>query len=342
MHLANALARAVLALACGSVAQAAFAQSREVNLYTTREPALVKPFAEAWTAKTGIKVNTVFLNNGLAERVASEGARSPADVLLVVDVNSLVDMVEKGVTQPVNSAALNAAIPPSLRDPVGQWYSLSLRARTVFLSTALPAGPMTYEELASPRYKGKICIRSGQHPYNTALIAHLIARDGEAAAEQWLRGLKANLARKPGGGDREVARDIMGGLCEVGLGNSYYVGLMRSGAGGPAQGKWGEAINVVLPTLAKGGTHVNVSGAAVAKHAPNRDNAVRFLEFLVSEEGQGIYAKAGFEYPVRKGASVDPIIARLGPLNVDALPLGDIAKHRGTASKLVDKVGFDN
>ena len=154
--------------------------------------------------------------------------------------------------------------------------------------------------------------------------------------------MKANLARRPAGGDREVARDIMGGLCDIGLGNSYYVGLMRSGAGGPDQRKWGEAINVVLPVLAKGGTHVNISGAAVAKYAPNRANAVRLLEFLVSDEAQAIYAKANFEYPVKKGAAMDPIIAKLGTLNVDPMSLGEIAKHRRAASLLVDKIGFDN
>lgn len=333
--------RATLGAVCASAFFSGAALAEEINLYTTREPGLVQPLLQAYTAKTGVKVNTVFMKDGLPERVASEGARSPADVLMAVDVNALVDMTEKGVTQPVKSAALEAAVPANLRDPAGNWFALSMRARTLYEVKGGPSS-FTYEELAEPKYKGKVCLRSGQHPYNTALIAHLIARDGEAAAENWLRGVKANLARKAGGGDREVARDIMGGLCDFGLANSYYVGLMRSGAGGPEQQKWGEAIDVVLPTFKNGGTHVNVSGAAVAKHAPNKEQAVKLLEFLVSDEAQAIYAKANFEYPVKQGAAVDPIIGKIGTLKVDALPLVEIAKHRKAASLLVDKVGFDN
>jgi iron(III) transport system substrate-binding protein len=317
-------------------------QANEVNLYTTREAGLIKPLLEAYTSKTGIKVNTVFMKDGLPERVAAEGNRSPADVLMAVDVNALVELSEKNVTQPIKSTALEAAIPANLRDAAGNWFALSVRARTLYTAKNFTPSSFTYEELADPKYKGKVCIRAGQHAYNTALIAHIIAKDGEAKAEQWLRAVKSNLARKPGGGDRDVARDIMAGICDIGLGNSYYVGLMRSGAGGPEQQKWGDAIHVVLPTFAKGGTHVNVSGAAIAKYAPNKDNAVKLLEFLVSDEAQALYAKANFEYPVKKGAALDPIIAKLGTLNIDSLQLSEIAKYRKAASLLVDKVGFDN
>ncbi|MBE8716460.1 extracellular solute-binding protein [Cellvibrio sp. KB43] len=315
----------------------------EVNLYTTREPALVQPLLDAYTANTGIKVNTVFLKDGLAERVASEGARSPADVLMAVDFGNLTDLVDKGVTQSVKSKVLEAAVPAQLRDSDGNWFALSMRARTLYAAKDLKdLKNFTYEELADAKWKGKVCVRSGQHPYNTALIAHMIAKHGEAYTETWLRGVKANLARKAGGGDREVARDILGGLCDVGIANSYYVGLMRSGAGGADQKQWGDGIQVLLPTFKDGGTHVNVSGAAIAKHAPNRDNAVKLLEFLVSDEAQGIYAKANFEYPVKAGATVDPIIAALGTLTVDSVSVSEISKHRKAASLLVDKVGFDN
>jgi len=314
----------------------------EVNLYTTREAGLVRPLLDSFTARTGVRVNTVFLKDGLAERVAAEGANSPADLLMEVDVSALVNLAERGVTQPVRSTLLESAVPANLRDSSGNWFALSLRARTLY--TVKTGGPTTfnYEDLADPKWKGKVCVRAGQHPYNTALIAHMIARDGEARTEQWLRGVKSNLARKAGGGDREVARDIMGGICDVGLANSYYVGLMRSGAGGPDQQKWGEAIGVVLPTFANGGTHVNISGAAVAKNAPNKDNAIKLLEYLVSDEAQAIYAKANFEYPVKKGAPIEAVIGRLGTLQVDAKPMAEIARHRKAASILVDKVGFDN
>ena len=319
------------------------AQAQEVNLYTVREPGLVKPLAEAFTKKTGIKVNTVFMNDGLAERVESEGARSPADVLMTVDVAKLVEMAEKGIAQPVRSAALEAAVPANLRDGDNRWFALSLRARLIYVSKdRIKDSAMTYEDLADPKWKGKICIRSGQHPYNIALLSAYIAHHGEAAAETWAKGVKANLARKATGGDREVARDILGNLCDIGAGNSYYVGLMRSGVGGPDQEKWGAAINVILPSFTNGATHVNASGAALAKNAPNRDNAVKFMEFLVSDEGQKIYTQDNFEYPVKAGAEMHPIIKAIGSLKPDALPLSEIAKHRKAASLIMDRVGFDN
>jgi iron(III) transport system substrate-binding protein len=317
----------------------AFAQ--EINLYTTREPGLIQPLMESFTKTTGIKVNSIFVRDGLAERVAAEGTRSPADILMTVDIGALIDLVEKGLTQPVRSAALEAAVPANLRGPDGSWFALSLRARVLYARKDLNLTSFTYEQLADPRWKGKVCTRAGQHPYNTALIAAYIAHYGEARAEAWLTGLKTGLARAATGGDRDGARDIMGGICDLAVGNSYYVGLMRSGAGGPDQEKWGSAIKVILPTFANGGTHVNVSGAAVAKHSPNRAAAVRFLEYLVSDPAQKIYAEANYEYPVKAGAAVHPIIGALGPLKVDALSLTDIARHRAAASKLVDKVGYD-
>jgi iron(III) transport system substrate-binding protein len=320
------------------------AAAEVVNVYTTREPGLIKPLFDAFTKKTGIEVKPIFVNAGLTERVAAEGAKSPADILMTVDYGNLLDLVEKGQTQPIKSAVLDEAIPVNLRDPNGHWYTLSMRARVIYVSKdRVKEETLTYEDLADPKWKGKICIRSGQHPYNTSLIAAVIAKDGPEKAAEWLKGVKANLARKAAGGDRDGARDILAGICDVAVGNSYYVGLMRGGAGGEEQKRWGDAIRVVLPTFAdKKGTHVNVSGAAIARNAPNKDNAVKLLEFLVSDEAQAIYAKANYEYPVKKGAPVDPIIAALGELTVDPLPLQQLTAHRKEASQLVDKVGFDN
>jgi iron(III) transport system substrate-binding protein len=330
------------AAAASALAAGPLAAAQEVNLYTTRETGLIQPLLDAFTKSTGIKVNAIFVKDGLIERVKAEGPNSPGDVLMTVDFGGLIDAVAQGVTQPVRSEALAAAIPANLRDPDGHWYALSLRARLVYASKdRVPLTAITYEDLADPKWKGKICIRSGQHPYNTSLIAAYIARHGEANAEAWLRGVKANLARKATGGDREVARDILGGICDIGLGNSYYVGLMRSGKGGPDQLKWGDAINPLLPTFKGGGTHVNISGAAIAKHAPNKANALKLLEYLVSNEAQSLYARVNYEYPVRNGAAVEPIIASLGALKPDSLDLVAIAKNRKLASILVDKVGFD-
>ena len=331
-----------LVMTLSAVATAVPAAAQELNVYTTREPGLLQPLVDSFTKATGIKVNSIFVRDGLAERVAAEGTRSPADVLMTVDFGELINLVEKGLTQPVQSAALTQAIPANLRGKNGDWFALSMRARVVYAATSLPLTSITYEQLADPRYKGKLCIRAGQHPYNTALIAAHIARHGEARTETWLRGLKANLGRTATGGDRDVARDIMGGICDIGVANSYYVGLMRSGAGGADQQKWGAAIKVLLPTFEGGGTHVNISGASVAKNAPNRAAAVRFLEYLVSDAAQKVYAEANFEFPVKAGVAAHPLIAAFGALKVDSLDLTEIARHRVAASRLVDKVGFDN
>ena len=325
-----------------AIALSAPASADEVNLYTTREPGLIRPLLDAFTAETGIAVNTVFVETGLSARVAAEGANSPADVLMTVDIGNLVDLVDAGVTRPIESALLDAAVPPNLRDPDGRWYALSLRARVLYARKGLDVTPFSYEQLADPQWKGRVCIRAGQHPYNIGLFAAYIAHHGEAAARTWLSGLADNLARSPGGGDRDVARDILGGICDIGPANSYYVGQMRSGAGGPEQETWGAAIDVVLPTFAGGGTHVNVSGAAVAVNAPNPANAVRLLEFLASDQGQRLYAHADFEYPVKPGVEADPIIAALGELVPDPLSLATIAGYRKAASELVDEVGFDD
>ena len=317
------------------------AAGQEVNLYTTREPGLIQPLLEAFSKQSGIKVNSIFVRDGLAERVAAEGTRSPADVLMTVDIGDLMFLVDRDLTQPVQSAVLNAAIPANLRGENGDWYSLSLRARVLYAEKNLPLTAFNYEQLDGPQWRGKVCTRSGQHPYNTALIAAYIVRHGEAATETWLRGFKTNLGRAATGGDRDSARDIMGGICDIGIANSYYVGLMRSGRGGPEQEKWGAAIKVILPTFEGGGTHVNVSGAAVARHAPNKDSAVKLLEYLVSDAAQKLYAEVNFEYPVKAGVDVHPIIRALGTLKVDSIRLSDIARARAAASRLVDKVGFD-
>ena len=336
------LARAVAAACLTACASTAFA---DVTLYTTREPGLIQPILEQFTKDTGIKANTVFVKDGLLERVKAEGDKSPADVLMTVDIGNLIDLVQGGVTQPIESKVLNEVIPSNLRGEDGHWYTLSMRDRVAYVSNEVDVNELTYESLADPKWKGKFCTRSGQHPYNTGLIAAFIAHNGVEATEVWLRGLKANLARKPTGGDRDVARDILGGICDVGIANAYYVGRMKNAEAGSDARKWGDAIHVVRPTFANEasqGTHVNISGAAVARHSPNKDDAVKLLEYLVSEQAQHLYANANYEYPVREGVALDPVVASFGKLVVDPLPLSEVAKHRKQASELVDKVGFDN
>jgi len=338
------LVHRLLAASAVSLCLAVPAVAAEVNFYTTREPGLIQPILDRYSAETGVKINTIFVKEGLAERVEAEGANSPADVLMMVDYGNLIDLEERGLTQPVQSAVLDAAVPENLRDPDHNWFALSMRARVVYASKErVTDKAITYEDLADPKWAGKVCIRSGQHPYNTSLIAAMIVKDGEPATKTWLEGVKANLGRKPGGGDRDVAKDILAGLCDVGVGNSYYVGLMRSGKGGDEQKAWGDAIDVILPTFKDGlGTHVNIAGAAIAKHAPNRDEAVKLLEYFASDEAQEMFAKANYEYPVKAGVAADPIIAALGTLKIDKESLQEVAAQRKAASLLVDDVGFDN
>ncbi len=244
--------------------------------------------------------------------------------------------------QPVDDAALKAAIPAPYRDPANHWFGLTMRSRVVYASKErVKQDAITYEELADPKWKGKICIRSGQHVYNTSLIATIIAHKGEAFAETWLKGVKANLAQKPAGGDREQARDIYSGKCDLALGNTYYMALMTKNEKNPEQKDWANAIRVVFPNANDRGSHVNISGMALTKHAPNKANALKLMEFLASEEAQKIYALANNEYPVNPKVPASDVVQSWGALKADALPLENIAKYRKKASELVDKVNFD-
>ncbi len=311
-----------------------------VNVYTNREPGLYSATLDEFTKATGIKVNPLFSEQGLAERIRAEGENSPADVLITVDIGRLREAVDLGITQPVRSEILAANIPAQFRDPDGHWFGLSLRARTVYASKdRVKDEALTYEGLADPKWKGRICTRSFQHQYNIALVAAFLVKHGEARTEEWLRRVKANLAKRPSGGDRDVAKDIAAGACDIGLGNQYYVGLM---ANGPAeQKKWAAAIRVILPTFENGGTHINVSGAVVAKNAPNRDNAVKLLEYMTSSDAQRVFADVNYEYPVRAGIPVNALVASFGTLKPDAMGVADVARMRAKASELVDKVSFD-
>jgi len=332
---------ATLAIAVAIGSGAALAQSGDVNVYSYRESKLIQPLFDAFTKDTGIKVNVISASSGLEQRIKTEGALSPADVLLTVDIGRLEEAVKAGITQPIVSPAIEKIVAPQYRDPEGHWVAISMRARVVYASKErVKQDAITYEELADPKWKGKICIRSGQHMYNNALIAAYIAKHGEAKAETWLRGVKANLAQKPSGGDRETARDVAAGKCDIGIGNTYYWALMING--GPAQKPWAEATRVILPTFEGGGTHVNVSGVVLAKNAPNKANALKLIEWLGGEQAQHMYADMNYEYPLRSGIAINPTVAAYGALKADPMPLSKIASHKKAAADLVDKVGFDN
>ena len=327
------------AFALAMMAGAPALHAQEVNLYTHREPGLIKPLLDKFTAETGVKVNVIFAKSGLAERIQSEGERSPADLLLSVDVSTLAYAVGLGITQPIVTPALEKAVPAGLRASDGSWVGVSARARVIYASkTRVPDAAMTYESLANPRFKGRLCIRSGQHEYNTSLIAAALSHLGPQGAESWLAGVRANLAKKPSGGDRDVAKDIASGACDIGVGNMYYVGLMNGDAN---QKAWVEAIKVIMPTFKDGGTHVNISGLVLAKHAKHKAEAIRLTEWLVGKSAQELYAAINFEYPVVPGLTTDPYIASFGAPKPDNVPLDTIAKNRKAASELVEKVGFD-
>jgi iron(III) transport system substrate-binding protein len=333
--------RAAIAGLAACAAAGAARASEVVNVYTNREPGQYSATLDTFTKATGIKVNAIFSEQGLAERIAAEGDKSPADVLITVDIGRLQQAIDLGVAQPIGSEAINDAVPRNLHDAGDLWTALSMRARTIYTSKERVSDTaLTYEGLADPKWKGKVCTRSFQHPYNTALTAAMVVKHGEAKTKTWLEGLKANLAKKPSGGDRDVAKDIAAGVCDIGLGNSYYIGLMTNGKN-PEQKAWAAAVRPVLPSFEGGGTQVNISGAVIAKNAPNRANAVRLIEYMVSAEAQEVFADVNYEYPVRAGVAVNPLIASFGQLKPDPMKLSDVARARKRASELVDEVGFD-
>ncbi|SOC45444.1 iron(III) transport system substrate-binding protein [Rhizobium subbaraonis] len=332
-----------LALALAASTAAPALAEGEVNIYSYRQPDLIKPLLDRFTQETGIATNVLFLDKGLVERIQAEGENSPADIILTVDISRLTEAKDAGVTQPIKSAIVDTDIPAQYRDPDGAWVGLTTRGRVVYASKDRVAqDTITYEELADPKWKGKICIRDAQHSYNVGLIASLIAHDGEAKTEEWLKGLKANLARKPDGGDRDQAKAIFAGECDIALGNTYYVGLMMTNDKETEQKDWANAIKVLFPNSNDRGTHVNVSGVAMAKNAPNKENAQKLIDFLASGEAQEIYAEQVFEYPVMPGKEPSDIVKSFGTIKPDTLPLAEIAANRKKASELVDKVGVND
>ncbi|WP_395660132.1 Fe(3+) ABC transporter substrate-binding protein [Aestuariivirga sp.] len=329
-------------LLTGAAAAPALADG-EVNVYTYRQPALINPLFEAFTAKTGIQVRVVFAENGLVERLAQEGPNSPADLLLTADAGRLVEAANRGLAQPVTSPAIRDKIPANLRDEANQWFGLTMRARVIYASTErAPITAITYEELADPKWQGKLCMRPGNHPYNIALFAAMIAHKGEDATREWLKGVKANLAIKPSGNDRAQAKSVFAGECDLALANTYYMGKMLTNTEEPEQKKWAEAVKIVFPSSPQFGTHVNISGMMLTAHAPNKDNALKLMEFLAGDEAQMLYAQGNYEYPVNPAVGLDPIVKSWGSFTPDKLNVAEVAKHEPAAAKLIDEVGFND
>jgi len=323
--------------------QQATAKSGEINLYSYRQPFLIKPILDEFTKKTGIKVNVVYARKGMLERIKAEGKAGPADAVLTVDIGRLHDMVKANVLEPIKSAKLDKNIPSHLRHPDGLWYGLTTRARILFVSNErVKKGEITsYEDLANPKLKGRVCIRSGKHVYNISLFASIIAHTGKEGAKKWLNGLKSNLARRPQGNDRAQAKAIYQGQCDVAVANTYYFAKMAKNKKKPVQKKWAQAIRIVFPNQDDRGTHVNISGAAVVKGASNKANAVKLIEFLSGSFAQKIYADQNFEYPVKVGVPINPFVQSWGTFKADRVNLNAVAENRAAASRLVDEVRFN-
>ncbi|MCQ8889562.1 extracellular solute-binding protein [Pseudoalteromonas carrageenovora] len=329
-----------LALCLGLVTSTPALASDVVNIYSFRQPFLIQPILDDFTKQTGIKTNVVFAKKGLIERVKREGKHSKADLVLTSNFSALIQLEDLKLTQTIKSDRINTNVPAAFRDGDGQWVALTKRVRNVYSSKerlgALPE--LSYEDLADPKYQGQICTRSGKHPYNLGLVASMIAHHGEENTKLWLEGVKANLARKPQGNDRAQVKAVKEGLCNLALGNSYYLGKMLED---DVQKAWAESVSINFPNQTNRGSHINVSGAVITKYAKNPKNALKLIEYMTDNKSQNMYASVNMEYPVKLGVELSSLVASWGSFKEDSLPLDEISKYRPLALKLIDEVKFD-
>jgi iron(III) transport system substrate-binding protein len=337
-----AAAISIAALFAGATT-ATFAQSSEVNIYSYREPGLIQPLLDKFSEETGIRANVLFAGDGLLERVAAEGELSPADVVLTVDIGNLVGAKDQGLTQPITTPAVTERLSPEFHDPENNWVALSLRARVFYVSKdRVEATALTYEDIAKPEWKGRVCTRPGDHVYNIGLVASRIALWGEAKTREWLTAVRDNLAYAPTGGDREGVKNILAGTCDLSITNTYYMGVMLNNDAEPEQKEWANAARIVYPTTADGdGTQVNAAGAFIAKYAPNVDNANKLIEFLLSDEAQKMYADTNYEFPAVTSVAPAELTQSWGTLTPSKVTLTDIAQYRDDAAALVDELKFN-
>ena len=314
----------------------------EVNVYSYRQPILINPFFEEFTKLTGTKVNVLHAKKGLLERLISEGANTPADLVLTVDISRLKQFVEKNILIPIESKILQKNIPAHLRDSKNRWFALSKRARIVTVSKerVTPGAIINIEDLADPKWKGKICTRPGSHAYNRSLLASIVAAHGEAGAEEWAKGLVKNLARKPEGNDRAQAKAIFEGVCDIAVMNTYYYGKMKFNEKNTEQKDWANAINLVFTNQNERGNHINVAGGGVVKYSKNKENAIALLEFLTTPKAQALYASMNYEYPVNPTMSLSDELKSWGEFKEDELPIEKLAELAPIAQKIIDRVGW--
>jgi iron(III) transport system substrate-binding protein len=330
----------VSALVASALATAA--PAAEVNVYSARQEALIKPQLEAFTKQTGIKVNLVTGDGKeLVQRLKAEGPNSPADLFFTTDAGNLHSAKEMGLFQKVSSAMIDAAVPAKFRDPDGSWVGLGIRARPIFYVPGKvdPAQLKTYEDLAAPRWKGQILVRSSNHIYNQSLLASIIAHDGAQKAEAWAKGVAENLARKPQGGDRDQIKAAAAGEGAIAISNTYYYAGMLASKNAEERAA-AEKLKVIWPNQDGRGVHVNVSGAGMTAAAKNKEAAVKLLEYLVGDDAQRIYAEVGYEYPVKPGVAWSPVLKSLGEFKMDDLNLAELGRNNAEAVRIFDRAGW--
>jgi iron(III) transport system substrate-binding protein len=315
--------------------------SAELNIYSHRQPFLINPFLKEFEKASGARVNVVFADKGLVQRLLAEGERSPADVVLAADIARLDAYSKNGLFARVVSEKLQKNIPPSFRDPRNRWFGFSIRARVLVSSKdRVKIGEiLRIEDLANPNWKGRVCTRAGSHVYNRALLASIIAANGHGAAEKWARGLVSNLARRPQGNDRAQAKAIYEGVCDIAIINSYYFGYMKN-SNKSDQRQWADALRVVFTNQGDRGNHVNISGGGVARYSKNRRLAIQFLEFLTEPKSQKTYGETNYEFPVNPSASPGAEVKSWGDFRKDTLPIEKIADLAPAAQKIIDRVGW--
>ena len=309
-----------------------------VNVYSARHYDTDLALYTDFTERTGIKVNLIEASSDtLIERIVSEGQYSPADILITVDAGRLFRAEQRGVFAPIQSKVLNERIPAHLRHPDGLWYGLSKRARVVIFNKkkGKPAGLSTYQDLADPRFKGQICVRSSSNIYNISLLASIIQHDGEKPAEAWARGVVANLKKRPSGNDTANIKAVASGQCGLSIVNSYYIARFLA-SGNQAADK----IGILYPNQATTGTHVNISGAGVLKHAPNRESAIRFLEYLTEERAQSMFVAGNNEYPVVSTARASDALKKLGSFKEDKINASALGTNQASAVRVFDRAGW--
>lgn len=317
-------------------------QAAEVNIYSARGEDLIKPALDRFTEETGIEVNLITESaDALIRRIELEGNNSPADVLLTVDAGRLHRAKEAGLLQPIESDVLESRVPAFYRDPNDLWFGLSLRSRVIMYDrdSVSPDDISSYEDLADPRWRNEICIRSSSNIYNQSLVASMIAHHGMEVTQEWAEGLVANFARPPQGGDRDQIRAVAAGQCQLAVANTYYLaGMITSGI--EADVELAKQIGVLWPNQDGRGAHMNVSGAGVLVNAPNRDSAVRLLEFLTGDFAQQWYAERNGEYPVRQDVDTSDVLKRFGDFKADNLGLEKLGEHNAEAVRLMDRAGW--